>query len=96
VAWTFIRPRLVLAEDLQPITAAILAQGEAIKAQGSSLKTIERYILLTQIDELTAKIAALEFYKTADPQLWTSDDQVELSMSTTERNRAETTLAALD
>lgn len=95
-AWTIIRPSLVLAEDLEPITKAILEQGKVIDAQGASLRTIERYVLLVQIDSLTVDIAALTFKRTNNSDLWNQDDQLELSKRTTERTRAETSLAAMD
>lgn len=94
--WTIVRPNLVLAEDLEPITTAISDMGKVIDAQGASLKTIERYVLLVQIDSLTVDIAALEFKQTNHRDLWNQDDQLELSKRTTERTRAENALASMD
>ncbi len=95
-AWALIRPQLVLAEDLQPLTDAIEAQGKSIERQAASLSMIEKYIIMSQIDRLTAEIATLQYRQAAEAAAWGQEDAIELAGKVAERNRAETSLAALD
>ena len=57
VSWNFIRPRIVLAEDLEDVRQEY---SEAIDKNTQALMNIQRYQLMQQIRDVSREIARLE------------------------------------